>query len=1049
MSTLPTTPTPTPTAAAPPRGDVSFTERLGHVRRDEYLVEGDVGWAPEATVATRKRAPPPEVPGDAFDRQRAVPDFDQGVVQGMRCLVLGAGGIGQNVAMLLARLGVAEIHLIDRDVYDATNLNRQLLGSPAAVGMRKVDAAQEGLLRGHVVPGATEVFAHHLDAVGEWARVAALARRSDVVFNGIDVGAAFDHAVASLGKELGVPVCVGQSYGWTYTSEYYPAHPDAPGGWDLSSVSRLFALGPTPPPPPPPSANDAPPPQSTVERLRALYGEGLGGAELPEIAAGLAGVRGPADGGGGGGSGDGGDAALADAFRAECVARLGAGRVAEQRDLRFLPRGRDAKIPTRYVGSWVVPCVGCATAMVGQWMAAVTGTLPDVDGGGGGAPVPRNPPTYVNYDVANGCTQEETAGRQMAETAEQWSGGAAMAVEEAAGLLLPPRQRSQPSEEGRRAAERSSPLLKGLLEDALQGLFFASGRVCLTEYAGTATATTATATTMTAPGDGDRPYTLVLGGESGGGGDGDGVWKASGVRVAEAAAAAAAVTTTVASTVPVTPQMPCKPLEVVLGDAGGGGRGSGSGGEEEAFPPMLAKPLVKVKVNGTFASALPTGDVVAAASGIRSALVWRRRRRGEGGGVGYRLKGCGNGADGGFTLLPVEGRTGRVTHRGCGFGSTAMAEVRMCAEMQRAGVEVGNFPVGVWVYDGPRPPVAPVSGGGGEKTPLRPPPPPPPLTFALKNDQKCCGLFRTVGDRRAGDHLIAGLTKLFPRMVPAACLSAALRPAILRSRGGGGEDEELMPTDTLAACGLPVSSPAAGLGGALREAPPAAGLGCGGSSGERFDLVWNLAVERLHCRLEACKRAAGGGGAVPSVLLHVLERVGWECGEAMRRMQAGGLSWGTFTDDLGTHCNAHANNMVVKPVTLLGDGPSGTLLAALDFDMAFDRGSWVGGGGGDSAGGGFATFDSFDDVVLFEQTNGMRQALAGSNFSSTGVANDAADGLPEGYPQDVLCAAVHDTLVAAFDAGLEGKPSPYRPEMAPAVHAVVLLALCLTSGVVA
>eukprot|EP00754_Rhynchopus_humris_P013576 Rhum_TRINITY_DN14334_c27_g1::Rhum_TRINITY_DN14334_c27_g1_i1::g.82074::m.82074 len=98
-------------------------------------------------------------------------------------------------------------------------------------------------------------------------------------------------------------------------------------------------------------------------------------------------------------------ARLADAFRAECVSRLGAGRVAGQRDLCFLPPGRDAKIPTRYVGSWVVPCVGCATAMVGQWMAAVTGTLPDAvvvgggGGGGGGAacPAPSNPPTYVNY----------------------------------------------------------------------------------------------------------------------------------------------------------------------------------------------------------------------------------------------------------------------------------------------------------------------------------------------------------------------------------------------------------------------------------------------------------------------------------------------------------------------------------------------------------------------------------------------------------------------------------------------------------------------------
>ncbi len=53
-------------------------------------------------------------------------DFDQALIERQVCLVLGTGGIGQNVALNLARLGVAEIILLDNDVYDLSNLTRQV-----------------------------------------------------------------------------------------------------------------------------------------------------------------------------------------------------------------------------------------------------------------------------------------------------------------------------------------------------------------------------------------------------------------------------------------------------------------------------------------------------------------------------------------------------------------------------------------------------------------------------------------------------------------------------------------------------------------------------------------------------------------------------------------------------------------------------------------------------------------------------------------------------------------------------------------------------------
>ena len=53
--------------------------------------------------------------------------------------IAGLGGLGSNVACALARIGVGHLHLIDFDVVDITNLNRQqyFIGQ---LGMYKTDA---------------------------------------------------------------------------------------------------------------------------------------------------------------------------------------------------------------------------------------------------------------------------------------------------------------------------------------------------------------------------------------------------------------------------------------------------------------------------------------------------------------------------------------------------------------------------------------------------------------------------------------------------------------------------------------------------------------------------------------------------------------------------------------------------------------------------------------------------------------------------------------------------------------------------------------------
>lgn len=151
----------------------------------------------------RIKPPPPEIPGDIFDRQRCMYGFDQGLMEHQVCFVLGTGGIGQDVALCLARLGVARIILLDMDTYDASNLTRQCLGGRRDVGGRKVDVARRNLTAHHNL--RSQIEAHHLNALGGWQQVVALARRSTVVFNGIDIGDSFDFAVNSLCKRLAIP----------------------------------------------------------------------------------------------------------------------------------------------------------------------------------------------------------------------------------------------------------------------------------------------------------------------------------------------------------------------------------------------------------------------------------------------------------------------------------------------------------------------------------------------------------------------------------------------------------------------------------------------------------------------------------------------------------------------------------------------------------------------------------------------------------------------------------------------------------------------------
>src|SRR5436189_5356989 len=59
-----------------------------------------------------------------------------------KVLCIGAGGLGSPLIMYLAAAGVGTLGIVDFDVVDFTNLQRQIVHSTSDVGRKKLDSAE-------------------------------------------------------------------------------------------------------------------------------------------------------------------------------------------------------------------------------------------------------------------------------------------------------------------------------------------------------------------------------------------------------------------------------------------------------------------------------------------------------------------------------------------------------------------------------------------------------------------------------------------------------------------------------------------------------------------------------------------------------------------------------------------------------------------------------------------------------------------------------------------------------------------------------------------
>ena len=141
---------------------------------------------------------------------------EQEALKSKRVLVVGCGGLGGCVIEYLLRLGVGEITAVDGDVFEESNLNRQLLSQTSLLGMPKALAAAERARA--VAPSA------RLRPVCEYLtedNAAALTEGQDLVIDALDSPSArllLEEACAG----SGVTLVHGAVRGWRFQSAVIP-----------------------------------------------------------------------------------------------------------------------------------------------------------------------------------------------------------------------------------------------------------------------------------------------------------------------------------------------------------------------------------------------------------------------------------------------------------------------------------------------------------------------------------------------------------------------------------------------------------------------------------------------------------------------------------------------------------------------------------------------------------------------------------------------------------------------------------------------------------
>ena len=85
-----------------------------------------------------------------YDRHISLPSFGiegQERLKRSSALCIGAGGLGSPCSMYLAAAGIGKLGIVDMDIVDESNIQRQILHGSEDVGKKKIESAKETIKR--------------------------------------------------------------------------------------------------------------------------------------------------------------------------------------------------------------------------------------------------------------------------------------------------------------------------------------------------------------------------------------------------------------------------------------------------------------------------------------------------------------------------------------------------------------------------------------------------------------------------------------------------------------------------------------------------------------------------------------------------------------------------------------------------------------------------------------------------------------------------------------------------------------------------------------
>lgn len=138
----------------------------------------------------------------------ALTEAECNLLRQKRVLIVGCGGLGGNLISILLRIGVGSLRIVEGDVFEATNLNRQLFSSIPALGHNKARIALQRAI--NINPDV------HVDVVEEFLtkeNAMELIDGCDVVLDALD-NVDGRRILAAACKKAGVPFVYGAISGW-------------------------------------------------------------------------------------------------------------------------------------------------------------------------------------------------------------------------------------------------------------------------------------------------------------------------------------------------------------------------------------------------------------------------------------------------------------------------------------------------------------------------------------------------------------------------------------------------------------------------------------------------------------------------------------------------------------------------------------------------------------------------------------------------------------------------------------------------------------------